>query len=355
MIRVIPRRSTDLSYLTNDPAYEIADCRTGPAQWWWRDATADRDPSKVLSPTARSHTVGWDIIVAAPRPASCLLAFGDHRDHVGVVRAHHAAVIATLTYLDEHALGVRRTVLGETDFLPAHFDNVVSFTHGMNRQGEPHLHDHVIVPSHSAAYRRSFDAHVFRQHVAAADAVYRASLRAGIEEHTGRRSWRSFSDRDYVEGVDEGVRALWSGHAPERGVKKLWGQDEARRHWASDLERYEPGPLITPPHHDLALVHEHTFRSVLDGTERVRYADVIEAAAHAIVFGASMQDITSFVDRHYAHHFDPRDPSRWITLREARDIAVVERQGPRRVRDVPQRDRSVPSRERESVSRDRSL
>jgi hypothetical protein len=106
---MVARRSNDVSYFTNDPALELDGLRSGSAGWWLRGAgdTSDpRDVGRVLGTTERSAVQGYDIIVAAPRPISILIAVDP--DHgAGVVAAHRESVNAAVDYLERHSLIVR--------------------------------------------------------------------------------------------------------------------------------------------------------------------------------------------------------------------------------------------------------
>ncbi len=179
MIRVLSRRSNDVSYFTNDRALEIEGLRDGEPGWWLRgagDARDDRSVANVLRTSERSSVLGYDIVVAAPRPTSILLAVdADHAD--GVVAAHRTSVAAAIDYLEEHALVVRDRRGGEDRELAGRWTGVVGFTHGVNRHGEPHLHDHVLVGALPDGSRSVLDSRGLFAHLVAADALYRASLR----------------------------------------------------------------------------------------------------------------------------------------------------------------------------------
>jgi hypothetical protein len=51
---------------------------------------------ELWQPSARSATVGVDLIIAAPRMVSIILAVGDTSQARAVVAAHRAAVAQTL-------------------------------------------------------------------------------------------------------------------------------------------------------------------------------------------------------------------------------------------------------------------
>ena len=65
-----------------------------------------------LTTSERSQIVGYDLVVAAPRPLSTLLAV-DPFHASGVVDAHRASVRAAVDYLEDRALVVREQRGGE--------------------------------------------------------------------------------------------------------------------------------------------------------------------------------------------------------------------------------------------------
>jgi len=71
MIRVLSRRSNDVSYFTDDRALEIEGLRDGEPGWWLRGAGDSGDPrcvAEVLRTSQRSSILGYDIVVAALVP-----------------------------------------------------------------------------------------------------------------------------------------------------------------------------------------------------------------------------------------------------------------------------------------------
>ena len=125
----------------------------------------------------------FDLTFSAPKSASVLFALGGEAVARRVVAAHSEAVEGALSYLEQHAVtaarrdGVERIVIPTTGIVAG------QFTHAVNRNGDPHLHSHVVMANvvhgsdgrWSACDRRGFEAH--RQ---AASAVYEAHLRAGL-------------------------------------------------------------------------------------------------------------------------------------------------------------------------------
>jgi len=194
MIRVLSRRSNDVSYFTDDRALEIEGLRDGEPGWWLRGAGDSGDPrcvAEVLRTSQRSSILGYDIVVAAPRPTSILLAI-DAEHGSGVVAAHRTSVGAAIDYLEEHALVVRDRRGGEDRDQAGRWTGIVGFTHGVNRHGEPHLHDHVLVGALPEGSRSVLDSRGLFAHLEAADALYRTSLRHELKERTSWSAWRSF-------------------------------------------------------------------------------------------------------------------------------------------------------------------
>ena len=73
MIRLMPRRSNDVTYFTRDAAREIEGLRDGDPGWWLRGGGDTRDPrdvARTFTTSERSKVVGYDLVIAAPRPIS---------------------------------------------------------------------------------------------------------------------------------------------------------------------------------------------------------------------------------------------------------------------------------------------
>jgi TrwC relaxase len=274
VLRVFVRRSRDASYLTGDPALELDAVREdGPA--WWICGTPAARVEDVFTSTPRSSVVGYDLVLAAPRPISILLAL-DPASAPGVVAAHRASVAAAMDYLDERAVVVRDR-LGRDDLeVPARWSRVAGFTHGLNRHGEPHLHDHVLVGARPAGEGRVLDARSLFAHAPAADALYRSSLRYEVGQRTRWRPWRSFRGVEMVGGLDEGYRALWGGHHGDRGEKLHWTREDALQRWGDDLARFTPAGVVAAPRERDSL-DEHAFAAALEGNDAPRRRHLVAA------------------------------------------------------------------------------
>lgn len=332
MIRLLPRRSNDVTYFTNDPALELEGLREGGPGWWLRGAGDTLDPTRVASvlvTSERSTVHGYDLIVAAPRPLSILLAI-DPEHARGVVEAHRASVRSAVSYLEERALVVRERRGGEEHERSAQWESVVSFTHGLNRHGEPHLHDHVLVGARPEGSRNVLDSRALYAHAPSADALYRASLRHELSERTPWSAWRSFEGIEHVVGLDEGHRALWGGHHGERGEKLAWSRDQTMTSWARDLERYESLGIVRAPNHGRDVLDEHRFAGQLEGRHDVARRHVLAAWANATTFGQNPRTLTQAVNELYPTLLargGVHEPT--IGISEARMIGVLRDHGPR--------------------------
>ena len=297
MVRLFVRRSRDVSYLVADAARELDGVRDGGPLWWPRAADASTPPERALTTTARSNVVGYDLVIAAPRTISVLVAL-DAVHAPEVVAAHRDAVGAAIDYLEERALVVRHRAHGRDDLERGRWESVAAFTHGVNRHGEPHLHDHVLVGARPASQPRVLDARSLVAHLAAADALYRSSLRHEVARRTPWRPWRSFRGVEQVAGLDEGYRVLWGGHHAQRGEKVTAARAEVVAAWGRDRERFEPMGAVAAPPASSSLA-EHAFAGALEGRREVARRHVVAAWSDAAVFGQSAPDVARSLDLLY--------------------------------------------------------
>ena len=331
MLRLLPRRSNDVTYFTHDAAHELDGLRHGGPGWWLRGRGDTRDPGdvgRVLATSERAQVCGYDLVVAAPRPISILVAL-DPEYAPGVLEAHRSSVRAAIEYLEDRALVVRERGGGVERDVPARWSSVVSFTHGLNRHGEPHLHDHVLVGARPEGQRNVLDSRALYAHAATADALYRASLRHELAERTPWSAWRSFEGVERVVGLDEGYRALWSGHHRDRGEKLTWDRATTVAAWAKDARRFESLGTVEPP-----LVRErldeHGFSGALEGRPDVARRHVLEAWANAARYGQDPQELARSVDQLYPQLRGPGGVhERAIGVGEARMIKAVRELGAR--------------------------
>lgn len=321
VLRIFSRRSLDVRYFTDDPARELEGLRPQGPGWWLRGAGDTTDPEcvrGVLASSERASVVGYDIVLAAPRPVSVLLAI-DEPSGAALVAAHRHAVAEALGYLEERGLTVRSQLAGERYDLAARWESVVAFTHGVNRHGEPHLHDHVLVGARPTGEDAVLDRRGLSVHASAADALYLATLRHEVNARTSWRAWRSFQGVEHVVGVDEGYRVLWGGHHEGRGEKIHWSREEARAAWRDDLTRYQ---LEVAPSAPARTFDAHAFAASFEGALSVTRRHLVQAWAHASTFGERATRIDAGLDTlapELFHERGVREAS--ITVTRARSLA----------------------------------
>jgi hypothetical protein len=332
VVRLFARRSNDVTYFTRDSALEIDGLRNGGPGWWLRgdgDTRTTSDVADVFSTSERSVVLGYDIIVAAPRPISILLAIDPHGAS-GVIDAHRRSVRATIDYLEQHSLVVRDRRFGEDRDETGRWRSIVSYTHGVNRHGEPHLHDHVLVGARPDGARNVLDSRALFAHVSAADALYRSSLRYELPERTKWSAWRSFEGVEHVVGLDEGYRVLWGGHHRERGEKLQWSRGDAVDQWRNDLKRYEPHGERSAPPRDRLVLDEHSFGGTFEGRTDVARRHVVAAWSNAAVYGHDPKVSAVAIDDLYPMLLGARgvrEPT--IGVRAVRMTSLVRERGAR--------------------------
>jgi conjugative relaxase-like TrwC/TraI family protein len=149
-------------------------------------------PLPIVGARGGRRVAGYDLTFSAPKSASVVFALGGEEVARAVVAAHLEAVDGSLRYLEQHGLGATRWrgQRGDREVIATSGFAGASFTHGVNRNLDPHLHSHVVVVNAvhgvdgrwSACDGRGLDAH----RVAAAG-VYEASLRHGLTVSLGMR------------------------------------------------------------------------------------------------------------------------------------------------------------------------
>ena len=322
MIRLIPRHRPDPGYFTRDDALELEGLRDGPAGWFVGGdgrRPSDVDMRELWQPSARSATVGVDLIIAAPRMVSIILAVGDTSQARAVVAAHRAAVAQTLDVIQLFSWRDRFTSGDVAIDQQRPLGPVPSFTHGVNRVGEPHLHDHVLL-----GVRRSENGRTVRWgelvgDLPALDRIYKSALRAGVAERGGPAIWRGFVGDEHVVGLDEGWRAMWPGHHDRGEAKKIWTREAIVERWEQTRDRFEhPVGELAPPrghfdvHHAESLWRELPRRRAIDGLG-------IVAAAYRWGTGISLRD----------HDLRQLDISNYAKFREVlephRDLIIHDR------------------------------
>jgi len=172
-----------------------------PARWVGLDGAFDPEGLRRLMAgrhpvtdrplgSPRIRVAGFDLTFSAPKSASVLFALGGPDVARCVVDAHCAAVAGAVSYMEQHGVSAVRRDGADRVVIPTDGMLAAQFTHGVSRNGDPHLHSHVVMANlvhgadgrWSACDRRGLDAH--RQ---AASAVYETQLRLGLGASLGVR------------------------------------------------------------------------------------------------------------------------------------------------------------------------
>ncbi|HEX4161304.1 MAG TPA: MobF family relaxase [Acidimicrobiales bacterium] len=250
----------------------------------FRSLLAGRHPGTARPlplPTGR-RVAGYDLTFSAPKSVSVVFALGGDDVARAVVAAHTEAVVGALRYVERHGLGAtrwrredgERAVIGTTGFSGA------QFTHGVNRNLDPHLHSHVVVANAvhgvdgrwSACDGRGLDAHRV-----AAGGVYDAHLRHALTSALGVR-WEAPTGpgrTSEIAGVPPELMGEFSSrgadvrmHAFRAGARSARGRHVA---WAAT----RPPKTTGIPYDDLAVAWRRRADFVgpgLEGDLRVRPA-----------------------------------------------------------------------------------
>lgn len=323
MIKIYRLTRTDWSYYVDDRARELEGLRSGPAGRWLRGSgPLDQRTLSLLGETStRTATTGYDIIVAAPRPLSVLLAI-DPVAAPMVIAAHQAAVAVAIEYLDRRAVVVR-TRRGDEEYIDAgQWGRRAAFTHGVNRLGEPHLHDHVIVGARPVGETSLLDGQSLRAHALSADALYRSTLRQYVGQQTRWQPWRSFTGLEHVADIDEGYRALWGGRSQERPAKRHWLREEIVAKWSEDLAHYVPLAVLPTPKWSPGEVSRHRFAGALEGRRAMYRHDIVTAYCNAAPVGVVPEAVDTVVNATYPELIDCRG-LQGPTLSPKRALAIL--------------------------------
>jgi len=126
--------------------------------------------------------------------------------------AHHRAVEAALTYLEDHAAFLRRGA-GGVQRVPATGLVGTSFTHYASRAGDPALHSHVLVANIAQDVEGRFgalDGRAIYRHAKTAGYLYQAELRCQLTRSLGLEFEEPRKGAAEVAGVPEQVIRAFS-------------------------------------------------------------------------------------------------------------------------------------------------
>jgi conjugative relaxase-like TrwC/TraI family protein len=149
------------------------------------DGRSPTEPQRSLISHRRPDRLpGYDLTFSAPKGVSLLFALGAPELMLEVRRAHDAAVVAALGYLEREAGEVRRGKDGITR-LPGEGFVAAAFRHRTSRAGDPQLHTHVLVANLTRGADGRFSALDGQQLYAqakTAGTLYQAGLRYELRE-----------------------------------------------------------------------------------------------------------------------------------------------------------------------------
>jgi conjugative relaxase-like TrwC/TraI family protein len=268
--------------------------------------------------STRVQVTAFDLTFSAPKSVSVLFALGGPDTARQVVAGHADAVAGALSYLEAHGITARRRSGEDRVVVPTSGAAAGLFTHGVNRNGDPHVHSHVVMANlvhgvdgrWSACDWRGLDAH--RR---AASAVYEAHLRTALTDTLGVR-WTSSPEPPEIAGLAPALLGEFSSRSADirRRLHEVGGHSAraGRISWAStrpakatgvpfpDLARAwgRRASAIAPP--DLSSVlgraseprprlDEHRYGAVISVTPHggAHRRDVVEALAAAARTGAT--------------------------------------------------------------------
>ena len=270
----------------------------------------------------RATVLGFDLTFSAPKSVSVVFALGGEEAARHVVTAHREGVQGALRYIESHALSAQRGSGEQREIVPTTGLVAGSFTHGVNRNLDPHLHTHVVMANmvHGADGRWSAcDHRGLSAHRVAASAVYESHLRVELTSRLGIRWVEASGLRAEVDGVSplllgefssrsadirrhmaehgahsaRGARVAWAATRPDKragldfhALSSQW--DRRAQSWGSPRAEMAAILASRPVHAPRQAVDEHRFGAVLslapDGAARRR--DVVAAFATAAVDGA---------------------------------------------------------------------
>ncbi len=270
----------------------------------------------------RATVLGFDLTFSAPKSVSVVFALGGEEAARHVVAAHREGVQGALRYVESHALSAPRGSGEQREIVPTTGLVAASFTHGVNRNLDPHLHTHVVMANMVHGYDGRWSACDHRglsAHRAAASAVYESHLRAQLSIRLGLRFVEAPGLRAEVGGVSpfllgefssraadirrhmaeqgahsaRGARVAWAATRPDKRAGLDFGELSSqweRRARSFGNPRAEMAAVLAPRpvRAPAQTVHEHRFGAMLslapDGAARRR--DVVAAFATAAVDGA---------------------------------------------------------------------
>jgi conjugative relaxase-like TrwC/TraI family protein len=279
--------------------------------------------------SGRATVLGYDLTFSAPKSASVLLALGGPEVARQVVAGHAEAVRGALDYMEAHGVSAVRRDGAERTVIPTDGVLAGAFTHGVNRNHDPHLHTHVVMANlvHGEDGRWSAcDQRGLWAHRGAGSAVYESHLRAELTARLGIDWTQAPLRRAEISGVSPLLLGEFSSRAADirrhgfevgvhsaRGNRIAWAATRPPKEpvlfaaLAPEWQRRAAAVLSGPPDLERLLgrrtpahptLSEHQFAAVLscvpDGSARRR--DVVTAFADSVRLGAperALQQLTT--------------------------------------------------------------
>ena len=149
------------------------------------------------------RVTGFDLTWSAPKSVSLLYALGGLATANVVRQVHADAAADALSYLEAHALRVRRSAGGERR-IGATGLVAAAFEHRTSRAGDPQLHTHVLVVNVAHGVDGTWsapDARLLYFHARTAGFLYQAVLRAGLTDVLGVRFGPAVNGMAELAGV----------------------------------------------------------------------------------------------------------------------------------------------------------
>ncbi len=155
---------------------------------------------------------GWDLTFRAPKSVSVLWGLSDSGISDAVVAAHEAAIDAGLRYVDEQA-GFTRTGRGGVHRVRGDGLIAAGFRHRTSRDGDPHLHTHVLVANSvrtSDGRWRTLDGRGLLVHMKTAGYIYDSQLRHELTLRLGVGWEPVVNGLADIAGIDPGLCRTFS-------------------------------------------------------------------------------------------------------------------------------------------------
>ncbi len=180
----------------------------------------------LLAHRPSHRRAGWDLVLAAPKSVSLLVAMAPPPRAEQLAAAHAAAAADAVEWLQQRACWARRSgVLVGTDGLVA-----AGFDHRRSASGDPHVHTHVVLVNVTRAgdgVWSALDSSSLWVHRGALGAVYHLALRRHLEA-VGVTGWRLEPDGSFdLSGVAR--RAIDATSRREAEVRAALARDEPTR------------------------------------------------------------------------------------------------------------------------------